>query len=664
MSTNRQSIKNIVETVMKEEGDYKEFFKKALKKAGKSIPQMSDEEKKQFFNKIDKAWKGKKEKTNESKNDSTYKFDKNGVLTHVKTMGKFKDTNKKISHGGVDYFKDDKSSGWTSKDGTKLTKKIIQNESLDESIVAKSIEIGKLIGAPGSKVESFIEDNNLDVKKVIKFAKGGIENKMYLASAVTSRSGGSAQNKMIKQLESVNEANSSKATEIAKLIGARGEAVQKFIDDNDLDIRKVIKFAKNASLMDKMDLVSAISGKKGNPTQNKMVKQFESKRNVNESSSVKRKGSTYYVDSNFVNNSKSAGNLKHMGMGDFSLDVKGGGTITFNRIGEKFPNFTGRAHRVGGDATDIKKAIGMMKGIQQESIVNEANFKKDDLVFNKKTKTVGIVRLPEKQGEIKTDADGNVNVKDLEKYNPYKNKSHQKAKAAPSTQKEVDKRGLFKPFQQESIINEEHAGYVAIYKGKRIEIDKSEANGIADAKELAIKRLKVPKSKTNQIAIKPGVTESVNEAQKINPESKKFLKGMKKIKVNGLGGYMPGVDYIYVDDNKFYFVDSEGDHMELKNNGTIKQLKKLHGKDIKSESNINESTLKVKIYKHGKGPNPNSVDKILALKDGDKVDFVEGDVWPTDFNFSDKPISKEEALSQIRDSKGRAGYTLRKIEKK
>ena len=74
--------------------------------------------------------------------------------------------------------------------------------------------------------------------------------------------------------------------------------------------------------------------------------------------------------------------------------------------------------------------------------------------------------------------------------------------------------------------------------------------------------------------------ESVNEAQKVNSTSKKFLKGMKKIKVKELGGYMPGVDYVYVDGNKYYFVDFEGDYMELKNTNTIKQLHKLHGSSL------------------------------------------------------------------------------------
>jgi len=86
------------------------------------------------------------------------------------------------------------------------------------------------------------------------------------------------------------------------------------------------------------------------------------------------------------------------------------------------------------------------------------------------------------------------------------------------------------------------------------------------------------------------INESVNEAQKVNSTSKKFLKGMKKIKVKGLGGYMPGVDYVYVDGNKYYFVDFEGDHMELKNTNTIKQLHKLHGSSLGESVNESKGT--------------------------------------------------------------------------
>jgi hypothetical protein len=92
-----------------------------------------------------------------------------------------------------------------------------------------------------------------------------------------------------------------------------------------------------------------------------------------------------------------------------------------------------------------------LDGVANES-VNEGKFKKDDLVYNTRTKTVGIVRLgDDKYGEVKTDADGNVNVDELEKYNPIKHKHQQNAKVAPSTEKEVNSRGLFNPFKAESI---------------------------------------------------------------------------------------------------------------------------------------------------------------------------------------------------------------------
>lgn len=62
MKITREQLKSIVREVLTEENEYQAFFKKALEKAGKSIPNMSDEEKKAFFNKIDAAWQGKGEK--------------------------------------------------------------------------------------------------------------------------------------------------------------------------------------------------------------------------------------------------------------------------------------------------------------------------------------------------------------------------------------------------------------------------------------------------------------------------------------------------------------------------------------------------------------------------------------------------------------------------
>ena len=72
----------------------------------------------------------------------------------------------------------------------------------------------------------------------------------------------------------------------------------------------------------------------------------------------------------------------------------------------------------------------------------------DSVVYNKRTKTVGIVRMADERGETKTDADGNVNTDELEPYNPMKYPHQKDAQVAPSTTKEIDSRGLWKPFSQ------------------------------------------------------------------------------------------------------------------------------------------------------------------------------------------------------------------------
>ena len=113
--------------------------------------------------------------------------------------------------------------------------------------------------------------------------------------------------------------------------------------------------------------------------------------------------------------------------------------------------------------TNVYNALETDPYKMKDESVNEGKFKVDDLVYNKRTKTVGIVRIgDDKYGEVKTDADGNVDVDELEKYNPIKFKHQSKAKAAPSTQKEVSKRGLFNPFKNESVVNEGYGPFIKV----------------------------------------------------------------------------------------------------------------------------------------------------------------------------------------------------------
>ena len=79
--------------------------------------------------------------------------------------------------------------------------------------------------------------------------------------------------------------------------------------------------------------------------------------------------------------------------------------------------------------------------------------------------------------------------------------------------------------------------------------------------------------------------------------------GMKKIKINGLKGYMPGVDYVYYDNSskKYYFKDFEGDLMELKNIDTLKQIHKMEkGGEVKEGDIVTWENKKYKVGKEDK----------------------------------------------------------------
>jgi hypothetical protein len=86
----------------------------------------------------------------------------------------------------------------------------------------------------------------------------------------------------------------------------------------------------------------------------------------------------------------------------------------------------------------------------------------------------------------------------------------------------------------------------------------------------------------------------------MSSDSKKFLKGMKKIPLKAFAKmYMPGQKYVWYDSNskKFYYLDSDGDYMELRNENTLKELHKfLKTQNITLES-VNEVVDKSKLKK-------------------------------------------------------------------
>jgi len=232
MSITKEQLKETLRNIMKEESDYQAFFKAALEKAGKSIPSMSDEEKKAFFNKIDAAWDGKGEK-NEELTGNQHKLDIDGD-------GEIEASDLAALRAKKDESVTEGKKRFNTMYGVGKSKYVVNYH--DGSKKHKD-------GSDFFDIQTFKNQKDFDKFQKALLQKGFIE-------------------------ESVNEAASRTAMEIGGLTGMNKDAIQKFVDTNELDIEKVFQFVKKGKLSDRMDLVSAIAGKPGNPIQKKMIKMF------------------------------------------------------------------------------------------------------------------------------------------------------------------------------------------------------------------------------------------------------------------------------------------------------------------------------------------------------------------------------------------------------
>ncbi len=82
--------------------------------------------------------------------------------------------------------------------------------------------------------------------------------------------------KHIKEaIKSIKENASVEAISIAQYTGTRKDAVQSFIDTHKLNAKKLLSYVAKGKMKERMDFVSAIAGKDGNPIQKKIIKMFE-----------------------------------------------------------------------------------------------------------------------------------------------------------------------------------------------------------------------------------------------------------------------------------------------------------------------------------------------------------------------------------------------------
>jgi hypothetical protein len=317
MKITKEQIKETLKLVMNEEADYKVFFKKALEKAGKSIPSMSDDEKKAFFNKIDAAWDAKSEvkegnafgaavvaakeagedefevdgekfKVEESHSDCGCGC--GGVTeggcntksvneaTDIYQLKKIQIT--KFAGKGEQMIQINAPKYQTAGDHLVMTTKEFMHvlkmaplllKQLKESVVNEAIDFagwvaidhkGKRLEIKKSEAKDLYNAKLLAIKK-LKVPKSK-ESMLAIKPAYN---------------ESVNEA-SKEAMGIAALTGTRGSAVEDFILKHELDGKKLFKSITKANLRGRLNFVSALAGKDGNPNQKLTIKLH--KENFNE----------------------------------------------------------------------------------------------------------------------------------------------------------------------------------------------------------------------------------------------------------------------------------------------------------------------------------------------------------------------------------------------
>jgi hypothetical protein len=112
----------------------------------------------------------------------------------------------------------------------------------------------------------------------IKTAKRGDENGIVVESVNEGHDCGCNENHDCGcgglHEHHINEDISTDANGIAGLTASRANAVKDFLEKNNINSNKLYLFLKKGNLKDRMDFVTALVGKPGNPIQKKVIKQF------------------------------------------------------------------------------------------------------------------------------------------------------------------------------------------------------------------------------------------------------------------------------------------------------------------------------------------------------------------------------------------------------
>jgi hypothetical protein len=145
-----------------------------------------------------------------------------------------------------------------------------------------------LKGIEGGKYYKVVEMDDYSATLVPSDKSGNVKGSKKVRHKLDSIEGGiktakrDDENGIVVIKESVNEGVSHEAMGIAKWTNTRQEAVQKFIDDNNLDAKEILKDVTKGGLVERVRFIQALVGTPGNSSFKWYVKNYANESVVTE----------------------------------------------------------------------------------------------------------------------------------------------------------------------------------------------------------------------------------------------------------------------------------------------------------------------------------------------------------------------------------------------
>ena len=151
-------------------------------------------------------------------------------------------------------------------------------KKVDAKVIADRMRNHKETKGFADKIEKLKMVSAEDLDKMLPdYVDGGVITKIFKESVNEEHDCGCNENHDCGcggVHEHIHEDLSADANGIAGLTASRASAVKDFLEKNNINSNKLYLFLKKGNLKDRMDFVTALVGKPGNPIQKKVISQF------------------------------------------------------------------------------------------------------------------------------------------------------------------------------------------------------------------------------------------------------------------------------------------------------------------------------------------------------------------------------------------------------